>query len=220
MARKRLSELLAGIEGPASVAVPACPLWSVHDVLAHLVAVNEDVLAGKLSGPPSEEDTAAQVARRTGVPTADVIEEWAEMAPALEKLLTEVRVWPGFLDILAHEHDIRGAVGNTDRRDSEEMWAAGEWLVMNWRVPVPLVVSVSGREHVIGGHEGEEGTEAADDAAEEAILTLETTPFEAFRFRLGRRSRNQLSKLAWIGDPGPVLDAMTIFGPEPYDVVE
>src|ERR1700722_19011066 len=82
LARKRLSELLAGIEGPASVAVPACPLWSVHDVPAHLVAVNEDVLAGKLSGPPSEEDTAAQVARRTGVPTADVIEEWAEMAPA------------------------------------------------------------------------------------------------------------------------------------------
>ena len=46
------------------------------------------------------------MARRRGVPTADVLVEWAEIAPAVEKLLTEVRVWPGFLDVLAHEHDI------------------------------------------------------------------------------------------------------------------
>jgi hypothetical protein len=52
------------------------------------------------------------------------------------------------------------------------------------------------------------------------ILILETTPFEALRFRLGRRSREQLSRLSWTGDPSPVLDAMAIFGPEPYDVVE
>jgi uncharacterized protein (TIGR03083 family) len=223
LARMRLSELLAGVVNPAEVAVPACPSWSVHDVLAHLVAVNEDVLAGKLTGPPSDEDTAAQVARRRGVPTPDVIEEWAEMAPPLEKLLTEVRVWPGFLDVLAHEHDIRGAIGNTDGRDGDEMWAAGEYLVTNWRPPVQLVVSFGDSEHLVGGAKDSEDAEGADktgDASEEAILVLETTPFEAFRFRLGRRSRDQLSKLAWTGDPGPVLDTMTIFGPEPYDLVE
>jgi uncharacterized protein (TIGR03083 family) len=219
LARKRLSELLAGIDDPAAAAVPACPLWSVHDVLSHLVAVNEDVLAGRLTGPPSDEDTAAQVARRRGVPTPEVIEEWAEMAPALEKLLTEVRVWPGFLDVLAHEHDIRGAIGNTEGREGDEMWAAGEYLVTNWRPPVQLVVSFGDSEHVVGGPEDAEGA-GKGEATDEAVLILETTPFEAFRFRLGRRSRTQLSKLAWTGDPAPVLDAMTIFGPEPYDVVE
>ena len=40
-ARKRLSELLVGVEDPPAVAVPACPSWNVHDVLADLVAVNE-----------------------------------------------------------------------------------------------------------------------------------------------------------------------------------
>jgi hypothetical protein len=52
------------------------------------------------------------------------------------------------------------------------------------------------------------------------ILGLETTPFEAFRFRLGRRSRSQLENMTWRGDPSPVIDEMTIFGPEPYDLVE
>ena len=43
--------------------VPACPGWSVRDVAAHLTAVAEDVLEGRLTGPPSGEQTAAQVAR-------------------------------------------------------------------------------------------------------------------------------------------------------------
>jgi uncharacterized protein (TIGR03083 family) len=215
LARMRLSELLADIDEAAAVAVPACPSWSVHDVLAHLVAVNEDVLAGRLTGPPSDEETADQVVRRRGVPTADVLKEWAEMAPALEKLLTQVRVWPGFLDILAHEHDIRGAIGNSDRRAAAEMQAAGEYLVTNWRPPVQLVVSFGDHEHLLG-----RAGDTTSDVTGAKVLTLETSPFEAFRFRLGRRSRGQLSKLGWSGDPAPLLDTMTIFGPEPYDVVE
>jgi uncharacterized protein (TIGR03083 family) len=217
LARERLSELLAGVDEPAEVPVPACPTWSAHDVLAHLVAVNEDVLAGRLTGPPSDEETAAQVARRSGVPTADVLAEWAEMAPALEALLTEVRVWPGFIDVLTHEHDVRGAIGNTDERESDQVWVASEYLVTNWHPLVRLVVRVGGREHLLGPAE-----KTAEDRAEDTgeILVLETTPFEAFRFRLGRRSREQMSDLSWTGNPSPVLDAMGIFGPEPYDVVE
>jgi hypothetical protein len=222
LARKRLSELLAGVEEPAEVPVPACPTWSAHDVLAHLVAVNEDVLAGKLTGPPSDEETAVQVARRRGVPTADVLAEWAEMAPALEALLTEVRVWPGFIDVLTHEHDVRGAIGNTDERESDQMWVASEYLVTNWHPPVQLVVRVGGREHLLGPAEKDTAQKTAEDRPEDTgeILVLETTPFEAFRFRMGRRSREQMSDLSWTGDPSPVLDAMGIFGPEPYDVVE
>ena len=142
------------------------------------------------------------------------------MAPALEKLLTEVRVWPGFLDVLAHEHDIRGAIGDTNGRDTDAMWAASEWLVSNWRPPVPLVVSVEGHDHLLGETEDAESAEATSDVTEGVTLILETTSFEAFRFRLGRRSRGQLSRLSSSRDVGFVLDAMTIFGPEPYDVIE
>ena len=73
LARQRLSALVAGVEDQALVPVPACPNWSVHDVIAHLVAVVEDVRAGRLTGPPSDQDTAAQVARREGIETSVVL---------------------------------------------------------------------------------------------------------------------------------------------------
>jgi hypothetical protein len=51
-------------------------------------------------------------------------------------------------------------------------------------------------------------------------LTLATTRFEAFRWRMGRRSRDQLAALGWSGDPAPVIDHLVVFGPAACDVVE
>jgi hypothetical protein len=217
LARKRLTSLVSAVDEPSAVPVPACPSWSVHDVVAHLVAVVQDALAGRLTGPPSDEETAAQVARRRGVPTREVLGEWAEMAETFEGLLTKVRVWPGFLDVLAHEHDVRGALGKPDGRDSDEMWAASEWLVSNWKPPVRVFVHVQDFGHMLGPSGS---SEQADDIGGPEILTLTTTRFEAFRFRLGRRSRDQLCRMAWSGDPEPALEGLTIFGPAPYDVLE
>ncbi len=207
LARQRLSTLVADVEDPARVRVPACPKWSVHDVIAHLTAVVEDVLAGRLTGPPSDEDTAAQVARREDIATAQVLAEWADMAPTFESLLSEVKVWPGFLDVLAHEHDVRGALSAPAGRDAYEMQAASEWLLSTWKPALPVRVRVGEMEHKLGPET-------------EPNLILTTTAFEAFRFRLGRRSPAQLRAMAWNGDPTPILAELTIFGPEPYDIIE
>jgi len=228
LARQRLSSLVSDVDDPAGVPVPACPRWSVHDVIAHLTAVVEDVLAGRLTGPPSDEDTASQVARRENIETALVLAEWAEMAPTFEGMLSEVRVWPGFLDALAHEHDVRGALSAPAGRDSYEMVVASEWLLSNWRPAVPVHVKVGERELTVGPKSEktdetgttDSGQTHADIADSDVDLTLTTTPFEAFRFRLGRRSRAQLRAMQWSGDPGPVIDKMTVFGPEPYDIIE
>ena len=65
--RERLSELVAGLDAEAvSTAVAACPGWSVRDVVAHLAAVAEDWGRGRLAGPPTHEQTAAQIARFGG----------------------------------------------------------------------------------------------------------------------------------------------------------
>lgn len=56
-----------------------------------------------------------------------------------------------------------------------------------------------------------------DDGAE---LGLTTTRFEAFRWRMGRRSRAQLAALDWSGDAAPVLGHLTVFGPAARDIVE
>ena len=216
LARQRISDLVVDVEDPSGVQVPACPGWSVHDVVAHLVAVVEDVLAGRLTGPPSHEETAEQVGRRRDVATASMIAEWSEMAPQFEGLLSQVRVWPGYLDVLAHEHDVRGALSAPAGRDSYEMEVACECLLSGWNPDVTVHVNV-GERTTRRGHETETGGTSSDSAGN---LTLTTTPFEVFRFRLGRRSPSQLRAMDWTGDPTPVIEGMTIFGPEPYDIIE
>ncbi len=62
--RLRTEALLRDIDEAAwETPVPACPGWRVRDVLAHLVGVIEDAVAGRISGPPSPEQTAVEVDR-------------------------------------------------------------------------------------------------------------------------------------------------------------
>ena len=52
--RERLAGLVAGLdEAQLGRPVPACPGWSVADVMGHLAAIPEDALAGRLTGPPT-----------------------------------------------------------------------------------------------------------------------------------------------------------------------
>jgi uncharacterized protein (TIGR03083 family) len=206
--RERVAGLLAGMAASALAAnVPACPRWSVRDVLAHLAAVAEDAVGGRLSGPPSEDETAAQVRRFDGRPVADVLAAWTATAPRFEALIGTVRGWPGVIDVASHEQDIRGAVGQPGARDSDAVWRGAGYLLSRLRPPVPLLVKVEDAEFRLGPDSG-------------PPLTLATTRFEAFRWRMGRRSRNQLAALGWSGDPAPVIDHLVVFGPAACDVVE
>jgi uncharacterized protein (TIGR03083 family) len=206
LARERVCTLVGDLDDPPGIQAPACPGWTVHDVVAHLVAVVEDAVAGRLTGPPPDEVTREQVERRRGMPTNDMLDEWGEICPPFQEGIQALRIWPGYLDVLAHEFDIRGAVHNRDRRESSEVVASSEFLLSNWKPAVALVVQTEQNSYPIG--EGE------------ATLSLRTSPYEVFRFRLGRRSPAQLRAMSWTGDPAPVLDHMAIFGPEPYDLIE
>ena len=65
--RERVIGLVTGLDDAAwSTAVAACPGWSVRDVVAHVAAVAEDWVSGRLAGPPTDEETAAQIARFGG----------------------------------------------------------------------------------------------------------------------------------------------------------
>jgi uncharacterized protein (TIGR03083 family) len=207
--RVRIGDLVAGLPDAEEIAVPACPAWTVHGVVAHLVAVVEDVLAGGLTDVPTDEATAKQVARRSGRPVSDVVAEWNELAPPFETLLSAAPVWPAAMDALSHEQDIRGAISQPGARDVPAIVVGARRLVKNIPSPVALVVHLDGEDHRVG-----------PETSNDPTLELTTTSFEAFRFRLGRRSRAQLAALRWSGDPAPVLDHLTIFGPSPADIIE
>jgi uncharacterized protein (TIGR03083 family) len=206
--RERLSLLVSGLDESALAArVPACPRWLVQDVVAHLAAIVEDALAGRLTGPPSEEETAVQVARYRGRPIAETLTGWAAGAPQFEEIIRAFDVPEAVVDVASHEQDIRGALNLPGARDTEAIWQMSGWLLEGLRAPVPVCVAVEDAEFP-AGPEGE------------PVLRLRTTRFEAFRWRMGRRSRDQLAALDWSGDPAPVLDHLVVFGPAGTDIIE
>jgi uncharacterized protein (TIGR03083 family) len=206
--RERLTALVSGLDGAAlATPVPACPGWEVQDVVAHLAAVVEDALAGRLTGPPSEAETAVQVARYKGRPMTQTLTGWTTGAPQFEEAISAFNIPPAVIDVASHEQDIRGALGLPGARDNEAIQQMAGWLLERLRTPVPVCVTVEDAEFRAGPQA-------------EPVLGLRTTRFEAFRWRMGRRSRDQLAALDWSGDPAPVLDHLVVFGPARTDVIE
>ena len=208
--RIRLTELVGSLPDAKAVPVPACPLWSAHDTISHLIAIAEGVLAGTIKGAPTNEEVAAQVARRAAKSTEEVLDDWARVGPDLEEMLGTTPFGAAVMDAVAHEQDVRGAVGQPGFRDDPDLVAMSRMLLGRFAPAAPVRI-------VSGGEEFDCGGEGSDDGE---VIGLETDPWEVFRFRFGRRSRRQLEALRWTGDPSPVLDHLVIFGPSPLDIIE
>ena len=205
--RQRLTDFVLAHPDAWEAPAPATPGWSVHDVIAHLAGLAADVAGGWEPAPPTEEWTAGHVARGHGIPVPELLEKWATYSSAVEEFLDGRPVWPAVFDVGAHEQDVRGAVGDTGARDSRIVRIGAKLLLGALQVPQPLIVRTEDHEVRVGPDDGEP-------------VTLTTTTFEAFRWRLGRRSPAQLAAMDWSGDPAPFLDHLCVFGPARADVVE
>jgi uncharacterized protein (TIGR03083 family) len=216
-ARERVTALISGLDAAElGTWVPTCPAWTVQVVVGHLVAIPEDVLAGRLAGVPSDDFTAGQVARFAGVPVADRLARWAVAAPQFEELVSAFQVWPALIDVASHEQDIRSATGRPGERDSAAIRECTHMLMSWLEVPVSLRTVTEDGDY----RAGPPGKPDHADQVDHTELVLTTTRFEAFRWRMGRRSRAQLAALAWSADPAAVLDHLAIFGPAASDIVE
>lgn len=208
--RERLSAFVLDVADRAATPVPATPPWTVHDSIAHLTGVAEDLAAGWVpTGGPTAEWTAGHVERGRDLSVEELVRRWTKQAPAVEEMLDARPMWPIPLDVGAHEQDVRIALGDRGARDTAVVTAGTTWLLRALRVPQPLVVRTELTEVRVGPEDG--GGEP---------LTLTTTTFEAFRWRLGRRSRRQLAAMDWSGDPESLLDSLCVFGPAEVDVLE
>jgi uncharacterized protein (TIGR03083 family) len=202
----RITELVSAPDASADAAVAACPGWSVRDVLAHLAGVAQDWAAGRRAAPPTDAQTAAQVARFDGRGVDDILRAWSDAATELS-LLAREGIAPPLGDVVVHEHDIRDALGRPGLRDSAGVQSISDQLLRMLVTPVPVRVIVEDGEYRCGP----EGDPA---------IELKTTRFESIRWRTGRRSRHQMAAMAWSGDPVPVLDHLCLFGPATADLVE
>ena len=193
--RERIADLVRDLDDDAaSTLVPACPAWTVHDVLAHLAGAIADALEGRLDGIATDPWTAAQVEARKGVPLAEIVEEWNDKAPRIEALMDGAAAIgrQAVTDVVSHEHDIRGALGTPGARNSDAMPIA-----LGFALPqlVESAASAGAALRVCSTDGTEYGASAAD-----ADVTLTAEPFELLRASTGRRSVEQLRRMRWTGD--------------------
>ncbi len=185
----------AAVDGPS----PATPGWTVHDVLAHLVGVTDDVVNGRLEGVATEPWTAAQVEARRGVPTGALVDEWDANAERFESLLGGAPMeiaGQALFDAATHEHDIRCALGRPGARDSDALALAWEWLLATRpTTSAPTIRFVTeGGDEVVG--EGE------------PVATVKASRFEILRATTGRRSASEIESYGW--DPSPMPEQLIV----------
>ncbi|MGH1491232.1 MAG: maleylpyruvate isomerase family mycothiol-dependent enzyme [Acidimicrobiales bacterium] len=214
-AHTRIDELVRHLsDEELARSADACPGWSVADVVGHCTGIVEDALAGRLSGPPTDEQAAVQVARHRGRPIGDVLDLWAAGAAEFAELIAALELAPGLIDILSHEQDIRTALEKPGHRDDAGIVLVANYVIagLDLRPEVIEVVFPDGSKvrSVSGAADGE--TTAPGKGAEPAVIQLSATPFEVMRFRLGRRSPAEVAALDWSADPTPLLDRLFVFG--------
>jgi uncharacterized protein (TIGR03083 family) len=210
-AHERLVELADTLtEAEAGTAVPATPGWTVHDVLAHLAASPTDVLAGRLTGMPSDEFTAGQIEERRDRSVAELVDEWTGNIEAMAEG-ARAGLLPSNLavDALTHEQDIRGAIGRgpalttADRRFSVgQLGFSLRYAVRTAGLPALELRSADTDFQMVAG----EGEPAASLTAPE---------FELFRALAGRRGRRQVAAYDWSADPAPWLEHLNVLGSLP-----
>jgi uncharacterized protein (TIGR03083 family) len=195
--RSRVIELLRRTpEIRADRGVPHCPAWNVRDVVAHLVGVPEDILAGRMDGVTTDEWTQAQIDRHRAHSLADLVDLWSVSITTFDAVLPHIPspVNSQFvMDAVTHEHDLRHALGEPGHRDSLAVKVAVGWLL--------------------------DMAEERSPGAAGVLLGSGTSGFDILRVLSGRRSAAQISRL---GLDGPGIVALLAGSPlrPPTDSIE
>src|SRR5262249_32086121 len=127
--RQRITGLAAG---HGDTVVPACPEWTVKQMLSHLAGVCSDILSGHMTRVGSDAWTDAQVQARTAASLDEIVAEWDDKGTQIEAIIPnfpEAAAKQLVMDTATHEHDLRGAVGQPGERQNEAVWIALDFLV-------------------------------------------------------------------------------------------
>ena len=217
-ARARVRSLLDGCDdAAAATVVPSCPAWTVRDLCAHLVGVPAALVAR--DNPPKGDNQPwvdRLVAERADRSVGELLDEWDAVGPAFEGLMRKLPLAFGGLvyDAVAHEHDLRGALGRPGDRDADGVLASLDVLVAmverdlaaNGPTPGTLRFRAGEREWVVG--------------AGDPTVSLTTTPFELMRLLGSRRSRDQILAAPWDGNVEPFVPALAHMPLPGRDIIE
>ena len=219
----------------STAAVPACPGWEVHDVLAHVVGLASDAVTGSLPTMDLLEQwrddevsgtrdrmTAHQVERLGDRSIESLADDWRQLITTISPMLKGEIPFPDpapfglgailVTDLEIHYQDVRGALGLPPANDGPALSLAlatycfgVDYRIRKLDLPA-LAVQYGGKQRILG--DGEPQVTVAGDR------------FELLRAFGGRRSRKQILALDWHGDPGPYLPIIPAYGERADDLVE
>lgn len=203
-AYERVRELVTGLDDrQAGTVVPACPEWTVRELLAHMVGLGADVLRGDEPDDHNSTWTQRQVDERSDRSVADLLEEWATVAEPLQQWMRENTTRP-LGDIVIHEQDLRGAVGVPGGQDTDGLASLRDRMVRGFALQVrdlPPVALV-----------GDQWSWCSSGAPEDAAVVVRAPDFDLTRAVMTRRSETQLRGWTERGDIGPYLPAFGSLG--------
>lgn len=207
-AQQRVIALVGGLAPErAATTVPACPDWTVRDLLSHMVGLGADVVAGNEPDDHNEEWTAQQVAARRDRDVDALVAEWEELAEPLRAWMAKHGTRP-LGDVTIHEQDLRGALGEPGGQDTPAMAAMRERFVERLAArldpdlpPIALV--------------GREWSWCSAGEVADAAVEVRAPEFELARALVARRSAAQLRHWTTRGDVEPYLDAFATLGALP-----
>ena len=164
-------------QGKGELRVPHCPAWTVRELVAHMVGVPEDILAGRLEGVTTEAWTQAQVDRHHGDSLVDLADKWASNATTFDPVLAMIPEPVNsqvVFDVTTHEHDLRHALGTPGSRDSDAIAVSVGWIL--------------------------NAADKQDNRSAAKLRALGLDDFTLMRVFTGRRSRRQIEALGLDAD--------------------
>ena len=198
-----------GLVGAATTAavgsrVPACPDWTVRDLLSHMVGIGADVVAGHEPDDHNADWTAAQVEARRDADVTDLIAEWRGLTEAMVEHLRTAGDRP-INDIVIHEQDLRGALrihGATDTPAAHHVRDRFAGRLGDRLGDLPCL-ELRGNDWDWRSADGE------------AAVVVAASDADLARALVSRRSAAQLRAWTISGEIGPYLDAFAILGDLP-----
>ena len=199
---------LAAGDDAMAVTVPSTPDWTARDLLAHMVGVGIDALAGEVPDDLNPGWTQGHVEARQGASVEHLLAEWAQAADDVEAFVRDTDVSP-LGDVVIHEQDLRGALGQPGARDTggldavrTQMLGLLEGEIPDGTAPLRLEADDTAWSWTSSG-DGEPGA------------VVRASQFDLTRAALSRRTEDQLRGWTTSGDVAAYLPAFAHLGPPP-----
>ena len=206
-AQGRVVELVESLnEAETQQAVPACPAWTVTQLLAHMVGLNADVLAGDEPDDHNSAWTQRQVEARAARSPADLVAEWLPLTQPMQDWMRDRGSRP-LNDVVIHEQDMRGAVGRPGGRDTDGLVAVRDLMAQRLATRVRAAklppVQLRSPAWIFSTGDGQPG------------LELFASDFDLARALMTRRTADQLRQWSRAGQVDPYLPVFAGLGPLP-----